>query len=262
MRPGSLLLLGSTMLALGGCVAVPAAGERAARVEPEHVDADKHARLRLELAGMYLSRGQADTALEEVRRAIAAKPDQAEAYSLLGLVHAALDEKGKAEESFQRALQLGPQDGEIMHNYGWFLCQQRRWGDAEAQFKAALALPQYRDQMRTLLAQGVCQARAGQWTQAERTLSHSFELDSANPMTAYNLSEVLLHLGQLERARFYIARINARPELVSAQTLWLALRIEQRLANAQGVQDFARKLQERYPESNEALLYQRGRFDE
>ena len=74
--------------------------------------------------------------------------------------------------------------------------------------------------------------------------------------------EVLMRRGELERARFYIARINSQPELSSAQSLWLAVRIERRLGNLQGVQDFGRKLQERYPESNEVLLYERGRFDD
>jgi hypothetical protein len=50
----------------------------------------------------------------------------------------------------------------------------------------------------------VCQARAGLWAQAERTLSRSFELDPANPVTAFNLAEVLLRRGELERARFYV----------------------------------------------------------
>lgn len=256
------LMPGLLVLALAGCVAVPPSPDRPPRVEFEPADAAKHARLRLELAGMYLSRGQTSTALDEVKRAIAARPEMAEAHSLLGLVYGAMGETEQADASFQRALQLGPTDGDILHNYGWFLCQQRRWPQADAQFNAALAQPQYRDAMRTLLAQGVCQARAGRWQEAERTLSRSYELDSANPMTAYNLSEVLMRQGELERARFYIARVNARPELSSAQTLWLALRIEQRLGNTQGVQEFGRKLQERYPESNEVLLYERGRFDD
>ena len=104
--------------------------------------------------------------------------------------------------------------------------------------------------------------RANRWADAERTLTRSFELDPANPVTAYNLSDVLLHRGELERARFYVGRINAQPELVSAQSLWLAARIERRLGNVQGVQDFGRKLQERFPESSEAAQFEKGRFDE
>lgn len=259
------LLLVITVLLLAACVNVPQGGpggERDSRTAPDPVDADKRARVRLELAGLYLGRGQFATALDEIKRALAAKPDMPEALNMRGLVYASMGELALAEESFQLALQLAPRDGDIMHNFGWFLCQQRRWAAGEAQFNAALALPQYRDVVRTLLAQGVCQARAGNWAEAERTLSRSFALDPGNPVTAYNLSDVLLHRGELERARFYIARINSQPELSSAQSLWLAARIERRLGNLQGVQDFGRKLQERYPESNEVLRYERGQFDE
>lgn len=262
-RPGMVAVGLALALTLGGCVSTTTNSSGETRLtNADQGDADKRARVRLELAGLYLGRGQNDTALEEVKRALVAKPDLPEAYNLRGLIYATMGEATLAEESYRRALQLAPRDGDVMHNYGWFLCQQRRWPDAEAQFSAALALPQYRDSMRTLLAQGVCLARAGRWQDAERALSRSYELDPSNPVTAYNLAEVLMRRGELERARFYIARINTRPELSSAQSLWLAARIERRLGNLQAVQEFGRKLQERYPESNEVLLYERGRFDD
>lgn len=108
----------------------------------------------------------------------------------------------------------------------------------------------------------MCQARAGQWAQAERTLSRCYELDPANPVTAYNLSEVLLRRGELERARFYVQRINAQPDQSSAQSLWLAARIERRLGNLDAVQSYGRQLQERFPKSTETLQFERGRFDD
>jgi type IV pilus assembly protein PilF len=108
----------------------------------------------------------------------------------------------------------------------------------------------------------VCQARAGRWAEAERTLSRSYELDPANPVTAYNLAEVLMRLGELERARFYVRRINGVPEYVSAQSLWLAARIERRLGNTEAVAELGRQLRDRYPQSTETLQFERGRFDE
>jgi type IV pilus assembly protein PilF len=225
-------------------------------------DPEQRARVRLELAGMYLGRGQTAVALDEVKRALNAKPDLAEAYSLRGLIHASMGEPVLAEESFQRALQMAPRDGDTMHNYAWFLCQQKRYPDADAQFSAALTQPQYREIVRTLLAQGVCQARAGRWSEAERTLARSYELDPANPVTAYNLSDVLMRRGEYDRARFYVGRINAVPELTTAQSLWLAVRIERGLGNQQAVQDQGRKLLDRYPQSDEASKFERGRFDE
>ena len=66
---------------------------------------------------------------------------------------------------------------------------------------------------------------------AERTLSRSYELDPGNPVTAYNLAEVLLQRGEFERARFYIGRVNESPTQSNAQSLWLAARIERKLGN-------------------------------
>ncbi len=233
-----------------------------ARAGTEPGDAQRRAQVRLELAGLYLARGQASTALDEVNVAIAAKPDLAEAYSLRGLIHASLGEAQLADADFERALKLNPRDGNTMHNHGWFLCQQGRYDEGNAQFERALAQPQYREITRTLLAQGVCQARAGQWAQADRTLSRCYELDPTNPVAAYNLSEVLLRRGELVRARYYVQRINAQPDQTSAQSLWLAARIERRLGNVDAVQAYGRQLQERFPQSTETLQFERGRFDD
>jgi type IV pilus assembly protein PilF len=248
-----------------GCVQVPVPPPPGVEPRPapsEPADPARRAALRLELASLYFSRGQADTALEEVNRALQAKPDLAEAHSLKGLINASQNDIAAAEASFKRALQLAPNDGDTMHNFGWVLCQQRRYDEADALFTRAVAQPTYREQVRTLLAQGVCQARAGRWADAERTLSRSYEIDPSNPVTAYNLADVLLQRGELERARFYVGRINGVDALTTAQSLWLAMRIERRLGNQRAVQDSGRKLRDRFPQSSEALLFERGRFDD
>ncbi|MBL8288182.1 MAG: type IV pilus biogenesis/stability protein PilW [Rubrivivax sp.] len=253
----------------GGAPALATAtpGESGAPAAPpanpnDPATAERRARVRLELAALYFSRGQNNTALDELKLALAASPDLPEAHNLRGLIYASLGDAAVAEQSFRRALELNPRDGDTMHNYGWFLCQQRRYDDADATFQRAVELPTYGEAQRTLLARGVCQARAGRWVDAERTLSRSYELDPSNPVTAFNLSEVLLRRGELQRARFYARRINQVPEAVTAQSLWLAARIERRLGNMEGVQDFGRLLRERFPQSPEALQYERGRFDE
>ena len=250
----------TTTSSAGGPVVVEQRDARSAAADSG--DPERRARVRLELASLYFGRGQAGTALDEVKRALAAKPDMPEAFNLRGLIYASQGEGPLAEESFQRALQLSPRDSDVMHNYGWFQCQQRRYPEADALFSGALAQPQYRDITRTMLAQGVCLARAGRWPEAERTLSRSYELDPSNPATAYNLAEVLMRRGELERARFYVGRINAVADQASSQSLWLAARIERGLGNLSAVQDFGRQLRDRFPQSAETLQFERGRFDE
>ncbi len=231
-------------------------------VSPNPGDPERRAQARLELAALYFSRGQHQTALDEIRQALSARPDLPEAVALRALVLAATGDPRGAEDSFRRAMQLSPGDGGVVHNYAWFLCQERRYPEAQAQFERAFALPRYDGQARTLLAQGVCLAREQRWAEAERVLSRSYEFDPANPVTAFNLSEVLLRRGELTRAKFYVGRINAVPEQVNAQSLWLALRIERRLGNLDAVRDLGRQLRERYPQAPETLLFERGRFDD
>jgi type IV pilus assembly protein PilF len=247
---------------LAGCATPPGADETTGRSEADAANADRRAQVRLELAAAYFARGQAQTALDEVRLALSARPDMPEAFNLRGLIQASLGDVQQAERSFQRALQLAPRNGDTLHNYGWFLCQQRRFDEADAQFDAALAAPQYAGATRTLMARGVCQARAGRWADAERLLARAFELDPASPAIAFAFAEVLYQRGEYERARFYVRRINSQPEQSNAQTLWLAARIERRLGNLPGVSDLSRQLIERFPESPEALRMQRGQFDD
>ncbi len=225
-------------------------------------DASKRARLRMELASAYFGRGQMTTALDQVKLALQAEPNLADAYNLRGLIYANLGDEKLAEESFKRALQLNPRDVDTMQNFGYYLCQKKRYPEAAAMFDQALAIPQYRDQSRTLLTKGVCEAFAGQLPESEATLLRAYQLDPANPSTAVNLSEVLFRRGDYERARFYIRRVNAVPSLAGSQTLWLAARIEQRLGNRSGAQEFGDQLRRRFPDSREAASFERGNFDE
>jgi type IV pilus assembly protein PilF len=228
----------------------------------DQTDAQKRARIRLELASAYYSQGQTNTALDELKQALAADPNSAEAYNLRGLIYTTLKDDALAEESFRRALQLDARDGSAMHNYAWFLCQRHRFPEADRMFEQAVAQPQYRGVTVTLLAQGVCQQRAGRPADAEKTLLRSYELDPGNPATAVNLADLFYKKGEYDRARFYVRRVNNNPELSNAETLWLAARIENRLGNRQGANDLGSQLRSRYPRSREAAAFEQGRFNE
>ena len=243
-------------------VVVPVGDSKDRVTASDESNASKRASVRMELAAAYFGRGQMTTALDQVKLALVANPNLGEAYNLRGLIYANLGDEGLAEESFRRALQLNARDADTMQNFGYYLCQKRRYPEANALFEQALAVPQYRDASRTLLTQGVCQASAGQLPQSEATLLRAYQLDPSNSSTAFNLSEVLYRRGDFERARFYVRRVNSLPAVTNAQTLWLAARIENRLSNPRGVQDFGDQLRTRFPEARESALFTRGAFDE
>jgi type IV pilus assembly protein PilF len=260
-------ICGSAVL-LHGCATqgqgqqAPGGGTKDRVTASDETDVAKRARVRMELATAYFSRGQFTTALDEVKMALTVQPNMGDAYNLRGLIYGALGDDQLTQESFQRALQINPRDGDAMHNYGWYQCQQRRYAEAEQLFQQAVASPDYLNAPRTMLTSGICQARAGRWTEAEATLNKAYERDPANPAIAVNLSEVLLRRGEYERARFYMRRVNAVPDYQSAQTFWLAARIEMKLGNRQGAYDYGAQLRSRFPQSRESGAFDRGQFDE
>jgi type IV pilus assembly protein PilF len=255
-----LALAWAVLGALGGCAGTNGAATTHDIVtESDEPEARRRARLRMELAVGYFEEGKTSVALDELKQVIAIDPTFPEAYNLRGLIYMRLGDKRQAESSFQRAVALNPKDADTEHNYGWFLCQEGRYDDAQRAFDVAMANPLYAGRAKTLMAQGVCQARAGHAEAAEHSLSRSFELDAGNPVTTYNLAKVLYDRGQYQRAQFYIRRLN-NTELGNAESLWLGIRIERRLHDDVAMRQLADQLKRRYAQSRQAADYERGAF--
>ncbi len=257
------LLLVLVLAGLQGCAHPPAGGSAAGEspAAADAADARKRAQIRLELAANYLQLGKTDVALEEVGQALAADPGNADAYHLRGLVYMAQQDWAHAEESLRRAQELKPNDPDILHNYGWLRCQREEYAQADALFQRALATPRYPSRAKTLMSQGLCQERAGQLRQAQETLLHAYEFDAGNPIVGLHLASVIFAQGDASRARFYIRRVN-NGQFSDARSLWLGIKIERALRDAQAAEQLAEQLHKRYPESKEALALERGAFDE
>jgi len=221
----------------------------------------RRARLRVELASGYFEQGQTKVALDEIKQSLAIDPTYVEAYNLRGLVYMRLNDVLLAEDSFRRALALNSRDADVAHNYGWLLCQQARYSESFKLFGQAAINPTYAGKAKTLMAQGICQMSAGQPSEAEQSLMRSYELDSGNPVTAYNLASLLYERGDMSRAQFYIRRLN-NSELANAQTLWLGIKTERKLNNRQSVVQLAYQLRKRFSQSSEAAAYEKGSFDD
>jgi type IV pilus assembly protein PilF len=178
-----------------------------------------------------------------------------------GAIYMRLNDARLAEESFRRAIALNPRDADAHHNLGWLQCQQGRYPDAQREFEAALANPLYGGRAKTLMAEGVCQARAGQTADAEKTLGRSYELDPGNPITGYNLASLLYRRGENSRAQFIIRQLN-NSELANAESLWLGIKIERRLNDRVAMRQLGDQLKKRFASSREAAAYDRGAFDD
>lgn len=229
--------------------------------ESDEPDTRKRARIRLELAVGYFEQGQTTVALDELKQSLAADPNFAEAHNLRGLIYMRLNDPRLAEESFRRALSISPRDANVLHNYGWMLCQQARYPESQQAFSQAIASPVYGGRAKSWMAQGLCQVRAGRGADAEQSLQRSYELDAGNPVTGYNLATLLYQRGEFAKAQFYVRRLN-NSELANAESLWLGIKVERQLENRDAMQQLVGQLRKRYAQSRELAAFERGAFNE
>ena len=222
-------------------------------------DVQRRSQVRLELAAALYQQGNYAQALEEARTAIAIEPRYAQAYGLLGLIYMDLGDRERAEEEFRRALSIAPADSELHNNYGWFLCQTGRLPESIAEFMAALQDPLYATPARPLHNAGVCSLRMGDVAAAETYFTRAFQIDARNPVSMYHLAEINLKRGNLDQAKFYSQRLlSSWPP--SAETLWLALRVDRRAGDRVGYESLSSQLVKQFPESAEAGKLKRGEF--
>ena len=223
-------------------------------------DDRRRALIRLQLAMGYVEREQYEIALDEVKRALAADPNFSASYNMRGYIYNKLGEKALAEESFRRSLSLNPRDGDTQQNLGFFLCEQARYDEARQFFDTALANPTYQNKNKTRIAMAVCEMKAGNSSAAESMLLTAYEEDTRNYAAANALAELYYNRHDYRKAAMYASQANMRSS-ATAESLWLAIKIEHRLGNQSGVTRYARQLRESFPESRELRLYERGAWN-
>lgn len=262
---GSLLLPFALGVVLCGCAGVRGAGGSSPQTElptsSDQTDNQKRAQIRLQLAVGYFEQHQLNTALDELKQAITIDPNFADAYSVRALVYMDMGETRLAEDNFQTAMRLAPNNPDLNNNYGWYLCQNDRPAQSIAYFEAALKNRTYQSPAKALNNAGVCSLKLKDIAAAERYLAQAFQLEPGNIATNANLARIYYDKGDYQRARFYTGRLT-KDEAVSAETLWLAIRIEHKLADRAVEASLATQLRRRHPNSAEYAAFQRGAFDE
>jgi type IV pilus assembly protein PilF len=171
-----------------------------------------------------------------------------------------MQEYPRAEEHFQQALRLAPDDAEINGNMGWFLCQTRRELASFAYFEAAAKNPLYATPARPLINAGLCAIRLKDYKRAEAYVSSALRRDPGNIFGQYVLSDVLFQQGRLDEARSRLAEVHRQADPTPA-SLWLALRIERKSGDHEAERRWANQLRRKFPDSAEYKKLSQGIFD-
>ncbi|MDE2389196.1 MAG: type IV pilus biogenesis/stability protein PilW [Betaproteobacteria bacterium] len=253
-----LFALPLVLLGVSGCVQqVVNNGAPPLQTNPDRTL--QSAKIHTELAAEYYHRGQIDVAIEEVNEALKAQSNYALAYNVLGLINMTLNENSKALENFEHAIQLAPRNSEIRNNYGWFLCQRfsQRMDQAIEHFMAAAKDPLYTTPEMSYANAGICETKRQNYTEAKLFFQKALSLQSNYSPAIVGLIDIDFQRGNLAEAKSKLAQFSQNNP-PTAESLLMAIKIEQAMGNQLAVNSYIFQLQKHFPESKEMALIREG----
>lgn len=208
--------------------------------------------LYVKLAVEYLRQGQIETSLQKAKKALDEDPNNAQAHNVIALIYQRLGQGQLADQHFRKAVALQPKDPYVLNAYASFLCEQRKFAEAESQYKKALANPLYPTPWVAITNMGTCAKRSGNSGKAEAAFRQAL---GTNP----TFGPALVAMADLEygRSNYKSAKSFLDTYLKTAQPtpqgLLLAVKVERKLGSRKRSRTYAQMLRKSYPNSREAL---------
>ena len=165
--------------------------------------------------------GRLEDAEKSYKKAIAIKPDYAEAHSNLGLTLKELGRLEDAETSYKKAIAIKPDYAEAHSNLGATLQELGRLKDAETSYKKAISIKP--DLAEAHSNFGAILQELGRLEEAEASYSKAIAIKPDYAEAHYNLSITLKELGRLEDALFKVIRSIKNKSTAEAKNLFVLL---------------------------------------
>jgi len=212
---------------------------------------EKSSRINVELGVTYMRQGNYKNAMARLTKAVRQDPQNALAYSTLGLLNVRLKQHDEAESNFKKGVGLAPDNSAIRNNYGAFLCKQKRFQEAQEQFLHAVNNPLYQSPEHAYLNAGICTDNK---SEAEKHFRAALRKNPKFAPALLNMAKLSLDLERHLSARAYLQRFHAVQKPVAA-SLWVSVQVEEVLGDKDLKHSHALLLIRKFPDSEETRQY-------
>ena len=205
------------------------------------------------LAQQYIEDGKYEIALDRLQHAARIDPNSADAYTMLGLLYEKINRPEQAGASYAKSARLAPDKGDILNNYGTWLCRSGHPDEADSWFRKAIADPFYKTPAAALGNAATCAVRAGKPELAEGYDRQILALDPGNADALQTMALVQYQRGDYLRARAFMERLLAagkhEPDMLD-----LAARIEDKLGDRDAASGYRNRLSTEFPQYTPSQL--------
>lgn len=183
-----------------------------------------------------LASGNMEVAIPLLERAVQDLPDNAIAWSQLGLGYQRSGNPDEARKAYLRALEFNRNLFDVHHNLGSLEVEARRWSDAERHLRVYLGIERNRTNVMAWRLLGEAQLSTQQLDAAERTLSIAAQLSPRDPGLRNGLGRVMAQKRRWREAQTQFAEaLKLSPQYPEA-LLNLAI-VQQQLGDRKGALD-------------------------
>jgi len=209
------------------------------------------AEINVKLGVGYIQRQQYNPAREKLEKAIEQDPENIEALKTLAYLYSLLGLDDKAEIKYNEALDLNPDDSDLLNSYGTFLCTSGKLEEAQEKFKAAYSNPFYEALYLAQSNAGSCYIKQGEYKKAEELLRKSLRVQPTLPGSLLSMADVGIKTQRYLMARAYIQRYH-KVQAPGPESLWIQIQAEKALGATDFYLKYARQLINDFPDSDEA----------
>lgn len=248
MRWGRLLFGFCVASMLSACVSTTT--ENGQQVQPTAVRLQSAAMYNVQLGVRYAQQGEMERAKMKLLLALKQAPDWAPAFDAMAYYQDLVGNEAIADDYYRKALAIAPHSGSSLNNYGVFLCRHKHYQAAVTQFVKAVSDPNYLSTAQAYENAGLCAMAIPELSQAAGFFQKALLNDPQMVMPLLELADIRYQQGQYGEAQNYLSRFQAEGQQ-NARSLWLGIRIAQKLGQAMQVTRGMALLREKFPASSE-----------
>ncbi|WP_394125831.1 type IV pilus biogenesis/stability protein PilW [Vibrio hepatarius] len=233
MRPVLLTL----SLLLSGCMTTEVTSTTPIESRPrERSDA------RVELGIGYLKQGNMIKARENFEIALLHDPNYSRAQLSLAHYFEQVGETQSAQSLYSTALKQHPYNGDVLNNYGTFLCKQKHYDQADDLFNQAIKQPSYYLISVSFENAALCSLKSGNKQRAREYFQRALAHQPDRPISLLNLAKLEIENEEYTDARLRLLRFHQRYG-VKKSSLNLLIELEQKAGNKALEDGYRRQLE-------------------
>ncbi|KJY83386.1 pilus assembly protein PilW [Vibrio galatheae] len=226
------LLFIIVVLILAGCSFAPSV---------QHDESIQRAEARIALGVGYINKGDMTKARENLQLAYEHAPNYYRSQLSLAHYFELVGEPDSAQHLYQSALTQHPNNGDVLNNYGTFLCKQEQYTQADDYFHQAIAQPSYFLTAASYENAALCAMKAGNTLQASDYLKRALDYEPKRARSILTLAKLEIESGELDTAQMRLTQFHNWYG-TQAVSLKLLMKLEQKAGNAVQAKQYQERL--------------------